>query len=435
MDLIVKSLYIDSDSFKFYIKNFTCIIQYLHYAHNYNKYYLVITNETALNILEVNNHLLKHKKNPEFNRENLFFICSTNEQTEWCSINNFNFIMDGIDITNIFKEEYIPKNITKLAWSFAKHSRFIEYYKNDKIKIIHIEGFEHNWDIIPYLNNNIYTFVTWPCYFHKWLYEVVINTHHTQNKNYNMKNIIFLSPDLDGILWSHEYGFNAILCNHNCFLDYNMFCINSKIEDPNYDMVMNCRPEKFKRPNLAECVENLAYIKGSIFNKNELYDYTQLKCKYINENRITPLDVIEIYNNSYCGGIFSEKEGACYSSSEYLLCGLPVISTLSRGGRDSWYNTENSIIVEASADKVKEAADICKFNINNNIFNRTNIRDTHIEQSNQMRQNFIDYTSLIFKECDISINSKDYWDNVYFHKMIKNENTNIVIDILTNLSN
>ena len=52
-----------------------------------------------------------------------------------------------------------------------------------------------------------------------------------------------------------------------------------------------------------------------------------------------------------------------------------------------------------------------------------------------MRQNFIDYTSLIFKECDISINSKDYWDNVYFHKMIKNENTNIVIDILTNLSN
>ena len=64
--LEVVSKYIDSNSFKFYIKSFMEIIPYLHLANNYNKYYFIITNETENDIIQINNHLLNNSKNPEF---------------------------------------------------------------------------------------------------------------------------------------------------------------------------------------------------------------------------------------------------------------------------------------------------------------------------------------------------------------------------------
>ena len=53
------------------------------------------------------------------------------------------------------------------------------------------------------------------------------------------------------------------------------------------------------------------------------------------------------------GGVFSEEEGACWASSEYLLCGLPVVSTHSRGGRDVWYSGHNSLIVEPTQARAR----------------------------------------------------------------------------------
>ena len=47
-------------------------------------------------------------------------------------------------------------------------------------------------------------------------------------------------------------------------------------------------------------------------------------------------------------------EGANYSSSEYLLCGLPVVSTESSGGRDYWFDDYNSIICKPNEDSVKK---------------------------------------------------------------------------------
>jgi len=58
-----------------------------------------------------------------------------------------------------------------------------------------------------------------------------------------------------------------------------------------------------------------------------------LRPKFKNDRRSTKEEVTEVYRDSVCGGIFSAGEGACFSSSEYLLFGLPVVLTKSRGGR------------------------------------------------------------------------------------------------------
>jgi glycosyltransferase involved in cell wall biosynthesis len=171
---------------------------------------------------------------------------------------------------------------------------------------------------------------------------------------------------------------------------------------------------------LAKKVSNLAYIKGAIYRKNEIYDYCELPCKFINEKRLTPEEVNDIYNKSYCGGIFSEKEGACYSSSEYLLSGLPVISTLSKGGRDTWYTKDNSIIVSDDEDSIVNAVNICIEKLKSGEFNREKIRNTHIEFTHLMRNNIIEYTKYLFAKHNIEIDAAKYWEKMYFHKFIIN---------------
>ena len=94
-DLLVKSNYLQNDQFKFYIKNFKSIINYFYLANNYNKYYLIITNENENDILNIKTSLNDNKKNPEFNKENLFFICSNEEQMRWCIKYEFNYQLDN----------------------------------------------------------------------------------------------------------------------------------------------------------------------------------------------------------------------------------------------------------------------------------------------------------------------------------------------------
>ena len=43
-----------------------------------------------------------------------------------------------------------------------------------------------------------------------------------------------------------------------------------------------------------------------------------------------PQEVSDCINLSRMGGIFSSLEGACYASTDYLLCGCPVINSIKR---------------------------------------------------------------------------------------------------------
>jgi glycosyltransferase involved in cell wall biosynthesis len=425
-ELQVKSFYLnESNEFKFYIKHFKSIIKYIYLANNYNRYYLIITNESENDILSIKDILKKIKKNPEFDINNLVLLYSNEEQEKWCF--NSGLLFDKYNDDIIFND-YIPIKQDEIpSWVFLDKIRFAKYYNDHNIKIIHLEGLNHNSKILHLLNNNIYTLVSLPWFYHKWLYENNINTLFTLNPNYNKKNIIILSPDLDNILFSYEYGFNSILANHNCFIDYNKFNIQNK--ELIYNMVMNCRPELWKQPFLAETVNNLAYIKGACYGK-EKYDYSNLKCKFMNESRLTPTEVIDICNKSYCGGIFSLLEGACYSSSEYLLCGLPVISTNSKGGRDTWYTNENSIIVESNKEDVVNAVNMCIRKINTGEFNKENIRSKHIQMSNFMRSNIINVSKYIFNLHKIHINPYEHWNTIYFDKFIKTFSIKEIEDFL-----
>ena len=65
-------------------------------------------------------------------------------------------------------------------------------------------------------------------------------------------------------------------------------------------------------------------------------------------------EINNLLNKSKIGLCLSRVEGAMYSSVEYLLCGLPVVSTKSMGGRDAFFTNTNCLIADDTPESVAE---------------------------------------------------------------------------------
>lgn len=320
------------------------------------------------------------------------------------------------------------------GWAFKDHNIIIPYYISNKLRIFVMEGLEHNFHILKYFQPTDYIFIYIPWHFDEYNFNYGVKCMKQCNPNYNIDNIIFMCPNQNNMDICKKLGLQSILCNHNCFIDENKFVI--KENERIYQAVLNCRPEKWKRPYLAKQVDNLAIIKGYNFRKDEYYDMTQLNPKYINnDKRLTEEEVVDMYSKSMVGMILSEKEGACYSSSEFLLCGLPVISTHSVGGRDIWYNEKNSIVCDATEDAVAASVEIAINRLKSGEFNRMEIRKLHIMQSMEHRMNMIDMTVKIFQKHNIMEDANLLFSNNFFkyNRMKCTMSRKDAIQLVTNL--
>jgi glycosyltransferase involved in cell wall biosynthesis len=124
-----------------------------------------------------------------------------------------------------------------------------------------------------------------------------------------------------------------------------------------------------------------------------------------NKDNLSQPQVCDVINQSRVGLILSAREGACFASSEYLLCGVPVVSTPSKGGRSFWYNDENSLIVDADPGAVLDAAKALLAAPRD----PHRIRAAHLALMKEQRQAFLDNVLGSIRE-RFSLN----WDYVSF---------------------
>lgn len=304
------------------------------------------------------------------------------------------------------------------------------YHNSDKCRIMYIEGpMWQDEEFISNLKKTDYIF-----YQFAWNIENVIDTFpweypekFTINSDFDMKtNIVFCAPTEKTLDIIRNKGFRAILMNHNCLLDYNKYKFATDNEsDREFNAVITSRPFWWKRVYLASKVDKLLYIKGTDWAKDKTswdgYKDMNLTLK----SEVCQFTVNKLYNKSKVGLILSGNtgenqqgrcEGANYSSSEYLLCGLPVVSTESQGGRDYWFDNYNSIICEPNEESVKKSVDTILKKLSDGEISRKKIRDTQIEKMNLLRENFINETNKIFNEHSVNVDA-DYFDSRYFHKM------------------
>lgn len=210
------------------------------------------------------------------------------------------------------------------------------------------------------------------------------------------EQILFLSNER----YTHEArigsGLASHLINQNAWINFDI--IRPMGFPREYRAVINARAKNWKRYALASQVDGLALItqRWNIehhFGEND-DSYLRLDYKFLND-RI--LDVVEV-RNTYCrsnlGLCLSVREGACYASSEMLLCGLPVISTKPEdpqgtlGGREYWYTPHNSVLCDATPEAVRDAVLEVEARIESGDFDREQIRQAHVDESLRLRNVF-----------------------------------------------
>jgi len=217
------------------------------------------------------------------------------------------------------------------------------------------------------------------------------------------------------------FRIDSIYCNHNCFIDENVFTILPGIPKK-YNAVYNAVLNEFKRHALVSDIpgkvafvtyrfENTAYKRylDETLKNIVWLNYSPGREPVFLENR----ELVEIYNESYTGLALSSAEGAMYASCEYLLSGIPVVSTKSKGGRDVFFDDYNSIFVDAVPGQISLA--VGQLTAANK--DPMAIRTAVISRMKEHRQRFVKHINRLLRTKGFQHDIADTWDVWYVNKL------------------
>jgi glycosyltransferase involved in cell wall biosynthesis len=289
----------------------------------------------------------------------------------------------------------------------------LEFKYNDKTYTNGIFLIQFAWDVCKLLNG--------------------AKKHLFLNENiYSKRNVILCAPDEKtlAILKKHRPRLQSCLANHNAFIDESIYKIDYTCENK-YDLVISSAFSRYKNFHLIKDIKNICttgYCTSDTDVYNILSHISHTDCvnfegkERIKQNHkwLKPDVICKYYNMSKIGGIFSKAEGACYSSSEYLLCGLPVLSCKCTGGRQIWYDDTNSVLCDDNVSSVNKNFNIIIHRYNKGYYNREKIRENHINLMEVHRDNLtnciLEKMALISKEIlpsfeDLKNSIKHYHSN------------------------
>lgn len=292
---------------------------------------------------------------------------------------------------------------------------FRVYFDSPDCRIFIIENIHHNWNWLSEFSKKIkptdYFFV-YCGWYHSDFFAKQADEIFTELK-FRKENFFIMFNSPKEMHNFSKYGFIGDVINHNAWLDENLVMKVLPNTPKIYDALYIARLSAFKRHELANKVSNLALVAG-INHGNPINDNLP-PFVYRNEIPLKPDEVCIKINQAKCGLILSAMEGACFSSSEYLMCGVPVVSTFCEGGRDVWYDEYNSKVVEPDPEKIKEAVEYFIENPRNPF----KIRNDHISLAQVHRNRFINRLGEIFYSHNIHEDPRVYFNKNYFHKLRK----------------
>ena len=287
------------------------------------------------------------------------------------------------------------------------------YYQDNNTRIFMIENVFHNYCWLEQVKEKIRPGDIFICQTGWYIDDYIAKTNLLciEMLNLNIDQFYILCNCEEELQFIKKYGLNGTIINHNTWLDYEKFQLHADTEKQ-YDCLYIARPSKFKNHELLRGVNNLALVAGGNNHGNEQVDLPEcVNDPYIQLDRS---GIVDIINKSKCGLCLSEHEGACYTSSEYLLCGTPVVSVESKGGRDYWYNENNSIICKPTAESVHEAIEQAL----DRDWDFRYIREAHVNQIKSQRNKFITQVlEPIFLKYNVKTPAKQHFVDKFQEKM------------------
>lgn len=167
--------------------------------------------------------------------------------------------------------------------------------------------------------------------------------------------ILFVTNEQSEARWLNLTGLRARCVGQNLHVSEHFFVPGN--ENKEFDAVYAAQMAPFKRIPLAAGVKNLNVVTYQLGEAEwDLHKYApEMSHAHFNRQFITQESVREIYQKSKVALALSAFEGAMWASCEYLLCGLPVVSTPNRGGRDRYFESWYAPTIAADSNKIAEA--------------------------------------------------------------------------------
>lgn len=233
-----------------------------------------------------------------------------------------------------------------------------------------------------------------------------------------LHEVIFLCNNEEERRLIAAVGGNAVFSNHNLMISEHVFrpLLDVPVE---FDAVYNGRISPIKRHHLAFEIERLIHVTYSI---NELTPAAnrafvrRLQAQSPNHRIANPLvdglpgkltsaEVNRVYNQAAVGLCLSAVEGAMYSSMEYLMAGLPIVSTPSLGGRDVYFDPDYCLIVEPEPAAIRRAVD----RLRDRAISREEIRGRTLEKVRAQRLELMAFLSALLRRKGSSAPPLETW--------------------------
>lgn len=218
-------------------------------------------------------------------------------------------------------------------------------------------------------------------------------------------------------------GLQSSLVNHNAWINEDVFRCSG--QQKLYDAVLTARAKKWKRIGLSRQVDNLALVinrwKIDAHRGENDDSYLDIPAKYLNDRKLNKEELADLYCQSRVGLLLSDFEGASYTSSEYLLCGLPVVSTrpedgVGLGGREFWYTDDNSLLCEPSEAAVRDAV----YTLIGRNPDPAAIRHDHIVLMEILRERFLEEVLMpVFGSCLPAFDVRTFFYDTLFDEQTK----------------
>ena len=229
-------------------------------------------------------------------------------------------------------------------------------------------------------------------------------------------------------------GLPTVYCNQNCLLDESRYRVVPGVEKE-FDAIYNGRLEEGKRHYLLTEVARTALIAGwtpgdsaeklacresirRMLPDAAVLNYPDARplriCHDAQFSQHRPRRYLGPVEPARVGMILLREEGACYASAEYLLSGLPVVSTRSRG-RDVFFDKE---YVEIVRDEPKAVAEGVRRLIQRNV-PAERIREATLAKMRPHKEKFVRLLQAVYDHEKVDFDVRSDWHLLYTDKMIR----------------
>lgn len=185
-----------------------------------------------------------------------------------------------------------------------------------------------------------------------WLVDLAVELQAHCAEFFPNVRFIFLCNESKDVADFEARGLRAAFSNHNAFVDESIFRPHDGVAK-SHDAVYDAQFLDLKRHYLCRQIPSLALIYGQASSpeygaqvRQELAHAHYFNHDQGNHRILDNQAVAGCLNQCRVGLCLSANEGAMYASIQYLLCGLPVVSTPNCGGRDVFFQEPYCLTVE-----------------------------------------------------------------------------------------